>query len=278
MECKNLQKLTHSKQECIMQDIHLEGKLNFIYKDIAIAFLISLLFLLPLGIYLAKLSLRPIQDAIELMDNFVNGIVHDINTPLSIISVNTQSLQKKLTDAKLRKRTERILQGIEHIENLEEEMLFMLRIHHYELKKNYFDLFTILEEREAYYNDINSNIRVIVEGEACSIYADQTALIRAIDNIVINAIKYSKANSDVRIVCKNHILSIKDEGEGIKNPQEVFNKYYRESTTTKGLGLGLYVVQLITSMHHIPITLHSKVGKGSEFILDLHPTTHKLHT
>lgn len=253
-----------------MKEVALEGKMDDTRYNITSAFFITLLFVLPLGFFLARLSLKPMRASIEMMDSFINGIVHDINTPLSVINLNAQSLQKKLNEPKLLSKNERILQGVKHIESLEEQLLFMLRIHNYELKTSTFNLQELLQSRLDYYNDIRVNVEVTLQAKELFLDADRSAITRMIDNIVINAIKYSHPKSRVEITLEKQKLIIKDSGVGIKKPKEVFNKYYREAHATKGVGLGLYVVHQIALMHHIELQVNSKVGVGTEFIVDLY--------
>ncbi len=268
-ECEHLKKLLPSAPACVMEPINIDEKISEIYADIFLALIFSLTLILPLGYLLAKLSLRPIQQSVETMDSFINGIVHDINTPLSIIRINAQSMISRLNDEKLVKKNNRIIQGVDHIEALEEQLLFVLRIHHYQLQRSHFDLFEILQQRQEYWSDIRHSVSIKLEGEVTAVNADADAIKRMIDNIVSNAIKYSCTNGEVKITCKNALLEIKDRGEGIKKPKEVFNKYYRESNHTKGLGLGLYIVKEIASMHNVEITVDSEVGYGTSFSLNL---------
>ncbi len=268
-ECEHLKKLLPSAAPCIMEPVNIDEQVSKIYADIALALMLSLALVLPLGYFLAKLSLNPIRQSVETMDSFINGIVHDINTPLSIIRINAQSMINRLHDEKLIRKNDRIIQGVNHIEALEEQLLFVLRIHHYQLQRSRFDLFEILQQRQEYWNDIRRSVSIRLEGEATAVNADVDVIKRMIDNIVSNAIKYSYANSEVEITCKNALLEIKDEGEGIKKPKEVFAKYYRESKSTKGLGLGLYIVKEIASMHDIEIIIDSEVDHGTSFSLNL---------
>ena len=268
-ECKKLKKLLNDSSLCKMKPIVIEDKLSLIYKEIFLAFSFSLILILPLAFIVAKLSLKPIRQSVETIDNFVNGIVHDINTPLSVIKINSQSIKNKLKDDFFIEKNNRIIQGVEHIEALEEQLLFMLKIHQYTPQKINFDLYEVLKHREGYYKDIRHSLNIIVDGKSTKIYGDRYALTRMIDNIVINAIKYSPIKSEVIITLKNNILRIKDSGEGIKNPKEIFNKYYRESKSTKGLGLGLYVVKEIANMHKLDIKILSKIGLGTLVSIDL---------
>lgn len=274
-ECKLLNSFDSKSKPCKMANINIHTAP--IFSSLFYASLISLIFILPVGFILARLSLKPIRDSVDAMDSFINGIVHDINTPLSIVKLNAQSINRKLDDEKLIAKNKRIIEATEHIEALEEQLLFVLRIHHYELQKNHFNLYNIIQERQAYWNDIRKNVNVVIDGDSLDVNADERTILRMIDNVVINAIKYSNMHQSVKVVCKDGKLIVSDYGAGIKNPKKIFDKYYRESTDSKGLGLGLYVVSEIAKMHNIDITISSKLGLGTAFSFDISSITHKLH-
>lgn len=272
-ECVHLNKIINLESECSMKKVSIDEKLMIIYKEILFAFVMALLFILPLAYYLARLSLLPVRESVETMDNFINGIVHDINTPLSVIRINAQSMNKRLDNELMKEKNRRVIEATEHIEALEEQLLFMLRIHQYTPQKEHFSLSSKLEERAGYYSDIRQSVKVKIEVQNIEIYADKYAVIRMIDNIVINAVKYSQAKNEVIIRCEDAVLTIQDYGIGIKAPKEVFNKYYRESKETKGLGLGLYVVQEIANMHDLEIQIESEIGVGTTFTINLSSLT-----
>jgi len=269
LECKRLSRFLSDSKNCIMKPIMLDDKIQIIVKEIFIAFLFSLVFIIPFSYFLTRLSLKPMKDSILIMDSFINGIVHDINTPLCVVKMNAQSVMKYSDDSKLKEKSLRIMKGIEQIESLEEQLLFSLKIGQYKLKYEKFDLAKILNERQDYWNDIRPNIKVIVKASYFLVYADRVAMLRAIDNIVNNAIKYSESKKEVNVILHNEKLQIIDNGVGIKKPKEIFSKYYRESIDTKGVGIGLYIVAEIVKLHNIKIDVTSKIGKGSKFCIDL---------
>jgi len=269
IECKRLNKFVNNTQKCKMKIVVIKDKIDMIFQEIFLAFLFSLSFIIPFSYILTKISLKPMRDSILLMDGFVNGIVHDINTPLSVVKMNAQSVMKNIENEKLKAKAKRIMQGVEQIESLEEQLLFSLRIGQYKLQKEYFDIAEILNNRREYWNDIRPNIEVHVTASKLVLYADKTAIIRMVDNIVNNAIKYSPSKKEVQILLHNNKLEIIDNGIGIKKPKEIFQKYYRESIDTKGIGIGLYIVAQIVKLHNINIEVTSEIDKGSKFCIDL---------
>ncbi len=261
-----------------MLPVVIDEKLHIVYREILYAFLLALVLILPFGYFLAHLSLRPMREAVVAMDGFINGIVHDINTPLSVIRMNAQSIKKAIKDEKIKTKALRLLQGVEQVESLEEQLLFSVKVGQYELKKELFDLGYILQEREYYYASLRKSINIRIDAHSYEVFADKLALLRMIDNIVLNAIKYSPAKRKVSIILHDTRLIVKDEGVGIKYPKKVFDKYYREAKESKGIGLGLYIVAEVARLHDIAIEVDSKLGLGTSFTMQLsNISTSKLH-
>jgi len=102
---------------------------------------------------------------------------------------------------------------------------------------------------------------------------------QALVNLVINAIKYSDTGSSLSIkveLDENELrIIIRDEGHGIaqKHIERLFERFYRvdnaRSRKMGGTGLGLSIVKHIVQVHGGQITVKSKLGKGSSFILQM---------
>lgn len=97
----------------------------------------------------------------------------------------------------------------------------------------------------------------------------------ALNNLVDNAIKYCRQNPVIKIGSKRtedgYRLSISDNGIGIDPAHlaTVFEKFQRFNKSSKGLGLGLYHVLEIITLHQGSIAVESKPGVGTTFIIQL---------
>ncbi len=268
-ECQHINEIMKTDEECKMPIIKDIKELENTLFEIKVTFFIVLFLLLPVVYLLTMISLRPIRDSIRTIDNFISGVIHDINTPLSVIKLNSQSMQILLENEKLKDKNSRILQAVEDIESLEEQLLFSLTSDIYILNNTIVNLSVLLKNRLLFYNNIRDAVEIKLDAITLNIKVDSALFIRMIDNIVLNAIKFSPRNSEVLISIENNTLIIEDSGKGIKNPKEVFIKYYRENTEIKGLGLGLYIVKSVADLHNIEVKIESKLGKGTRFIIDL---------
>jgi signal transduction histidine kinase len=98
-----------------------------------------------------------------------------------------------------------------------------------------------------------------------------------INNLLTNAIKYSKPGGKVSLIATEDENSIEiriiDEGYGI-DPQDqayIFDKFFRSSAESirnqEGHGLGLALARQIILMHHGELSFTSQTDKGSEFVI-----------
>ena len=88
-----------------------------------------------------------------------------------------------------------------------------------------------------------------------------------ISNLIENALKYSE--DEVFVELTDNSIIIKDKGIGIeaKELEKIRNKFYRVSNNgwNNSLGLGLFIVQAILSLHNFKLEINSEFNKGSEF-------------
>ena len=104
-------------------------------------------------------------------------------------------------------------------------------------------------------------------------YGNEEFLYQVWLNLMDNAIKYSRKNSNIRVYLKNdnagQTIMISDEGIGMTEDvaDRIFDKFYQSDTSrkTKGNGLGLALAKQIIELHHGTIKVNSSPNKGSNF-------------
>jgi two-component system phosphate regulon sensor histidine kinase PhoR len=129
------------------------------------------------------------------------------------------------------------------------------------------------------------DLRVEVANGLPTVLADKAALVDALVNLLINAVKYSQGKPSIRLRASGDTrfvrLSVSDDGIGIPIDQHklVFQKFYRVdellSRDIEGSGLGLAIVRHIALAHGGRVELESAPGTGSTFTVVLPRATHK---
>ncbi len=139
-----------------------------------------------------------------------------------------------------------------------------------ELATETLELYSIVAEERgiALHNDIPTYLTV---------EADRMRLRQCLGNLIDNALKYSKEESQVALggqSAEDHVeLWVQDQGCGIakKELDQIWNRLYRaeRSRATPGLGLGLSMVKAIVEAHGGTVNVQSLSGKGSTFSIHL---------
>ena len=119
--------------------------------------------------------------------------------------------------------------------------------------------------------NLEFDLVVDVPSDLPTICIDRSAMIRALDNIVDNAIKYSTTDKHLavrgRATARNVTLTVHDRGTGIarKDLSRVFERFYRGgNVTVSGSGLGLPIAKRIVESHGGSMEVRSVVGSGTE--------------
>ena len=197
------------------------------------------------------------ENLLRYKDKFIEHSVHEIKTPLAIISLNIQLRNKFFGQDKYSKKIEGALKTLE---NSYEDMTFL----HTKEKINYhiehISLQKILKDRIKYFEIIASTQNRKLNLEIINnIYIDTSKieLHRLIDNNLSNAIKYSKIESTIKIILKDNVLEFQSFGKKIIDVNKIFDKYARENDSSGGHGLGLSIVKDICKKYNIDVKVTS---------------------
>ena len=124
------------------------------------------------------------------------------------------------------------------------------------------------------------NIKVLIAYlEKVQVYGDPVRLRQMIWNVVVNGIKYTRPNGEVKISVQEKedsaLIIVQDNGIGISEEDLplVFNRFYRvdkaRSRQEGGTGLGLSICKFIVDAHKGAINIESKLGEGTKFKISL---------
>lgn len=207
----------------------------------------------------------------EKLRGVLKETLHELNTPVATIELNSKMLEKRLEDEKSIQRLERIKSACEDLLHLYEQMEYGIKEHIHNIEKEQFELAKIIEKSIFKFKDIKGDIKINYDGNSCILFTDKNGFEKSIDNLISNAIKYNKTKGTIFITFNENSLQIKDTGVGIdtENLFHIFDKYYQENSMSSGVGLGLNIVKKYCDDNKVNIKIDSQKDEGTTFILDL---------
>lgn len=233
--------------------------------------------------YLAasKMSYQKTEEERQKLKELVSDISHQTRTPLANILLYTQLLQEQALPEESSLLVSEIRQQSEKLEFLIQSLVKTSR-----LETGTFQLFpeeqsvaplirAVTAQAEA--AAAQKRIRITAAPADCTAKFDSKWTQEALYNILDNAVKYSPADSEIRIGTEPFELfvqiSVSDTGCGIAEEElpRIFGRFYRGSNVREqsGVGIGLYLSRQIAEGQGGYITAESRQGTGSVFRLCL---------
>lgn len=225
-------------------------------------------------------------EKMSLLGQFTAGAAHEINNPLAIVSSHCQYL---LSDLSGRNGSDPLLKEVQDTLNLiDRETRYcggiiknlLAYTHTREVQKKPVNLGEVIDEslKMVSHQLVLSNIKVQkgVNEIPLFVLGDANLLRQVLMNLIWNAqgamLKGGKLIIEAGKGKNGSVqLLVQDTGCGIarKNLENVFTPFFTTKEVGKGTGLGLWVVRSIIDEHQGNILVKSRVGKGSQFIVNL---------
>jgi two-component system phosphate regulon sensor histidine kinase PhoR len=226
----------------------------------------------------------------EIKNDFINNMTHEFKTPLATISLAVDAMKNdrvisdkdklnyfssiiKEENQRMNRQVETILRAA--LLDKQEVDLKLKPTHVHEVIKDVAENFTLQ------LHDKQGKIEFDLNAANDLVDADEVHFPNLVNNLIDNAVKYSKQNvpPEIKISTsangKNMILRLEDNGIGMNREtvKRIFEKFYRAHTgnvhNVKGFGLGLSYVKTMVDAHGGSIKVDSMLGKGSTFTLEL---------
>ena len=231
---------------------------------------IFFIIMLVLGYFLLNLFLKPMKDALHLLDTFIKDTTHELNTPISTIMTNIELIDKDtIADRQLLKIINRIDIGAKTISNIYDDLTYLMLNNKIISNNQEINLKELIEQRVEYFVILSNmkKIKVITKlNPNVVLNIDNKKISKLIDNILSNAIKYNKIAGSIFITLEPNKLVIKDTGKGIKKEHIdlMFERYARFDKIVGGFGIGLNIVKMICSEYDLTIKINSELENWTE--------------
>ena len=211
---------------------------------------------------------------------FSSDVSHELRTPVSVILTESQySLEyaDTLEEAKdsfsviqrQAKRMSKLINQIMELSKIEKQITIDLQ------KMNFSE--TVQKILDDYKNLLSEKNIKISKGIEQNIFinGNKVMIERLLDNLLNNAMKFTKDEISVKLYSENEscIMEIEDNGIGISDEDKklIWGRFYqvndsRNKKVNKGFGLGLSLVAKIIEQHNASIAVESELNKGTKFV------------
>jgi len=237
-----------------------------------------------LSYYLARRTLKPIEDNMEAQSQFVSDASHELRTPLTTLQTSNEVAlrNKKLTLDESKALIEQNIDEVAKLQALTDGLLTLARPDSGQI---IVDTVSLQDVAGDAMNRVISQAqaRAITIDDAVgqvTVLANRQTLAQAVVVLLDNAIKYSPEGSTIYLEggkrAKRAYVSVCDEGPGIRpyDLRRIFDRFYRadQSRSTQhvwGNGIGLSLAKKLVEQQGGEIRATSTVGKGSIFTIIL---------
>ena len=226
--------------------------------------------------------LESLENSSKRERQFSSDVSHELRTPISVIMAESNYGAKytdSIEDAKesfevIERQSKRMTSMINQILELarldsrleipKEELLLSDKIK------------STLEDYKILFDNKNIKLFVNIE-ENIKVYANEALIMRMIDNLLSNALKYAQTEVKVCLAKRNRIiLEVTDDGIGINDVEKkhIWDRFYkvdksRTTTEDNSSGLGLSITKKIVELHDGKIAVLDNKKKGTRFIVNL---------
>lgn len=221
-------------------------------------------------------------ERVELIQQLVSNISHDLKTPLSVIKTSLYLLERLDDPVRQKDKLHTIKEQAERLEKLIQDVLMVSRLDQTAKPiREAVDMTVLIQS-------VVANLRPRAEAKRQVLKLDLAALLptvlgneadlwRMMANLVENAINYTPSSGQITIEARSQakgvMTIVRDTGMGIGKDQlpYIFERFYRADTARSmkngGTGLGLSIVKLIAEQHGGNVKVESTLGQGTCFQL-----------
>ena len=226
--------------------------------------------------------LARLQASFEAERQFSSDVSHELRTPIAVIRSQCEfALSGQAGEEEKREAFEAVLKQSERMNSIVSQLLLLSRAENGKFvpEREPVELNvlceTVCEELEAMAAE--RQVELAWNTEKLQIVGDETLLIRMVNNLVSNAIRYNRPGGSAEVSLRKRgkyaVLTVRDTGIGIRREDlgQIFNRFYRadRSRSSEGTGLGLSMAAWIARVHGGSIRAESVYGEGSVFTAEL---------
>lgn len=196
----------------------------------------------------------------KLRKEFIASVSHELKTPIAIIQGYAQGLMENIAETEEDRNfyCEIIVEESLKMDSLVKELLLITQMDsgYFKIEKEKVDLYQMIKDIRDKYSSKNREIKYIGEKDIFA-YCDEKYIDRVLENLVVNALKYSTGDREVTITVEDienrYKVIISNESENLSEDdlENIWTPFYRvnKARDRDGHGLGLAIVRGILENH-----------------------------
>ena len=236
------------------------------------------------GLYMSRRAMQPARDALDRQRTFVADASHELKTPLSLVKINAEVMQRDPTNPENGEVIDDQLSEIDRMDALLSDLLVLARLDagRLDVEEKPFDLSVVAAETADRFltRGAAEGVRLEVEvPDRLSVRGDPGSTSQILAALLDNAIRYTPKGGDITVrarqVDDGAEVSVEDTGPGIppEHLPRIFDRFYRaEAARTRaggGTGLGLSIASALASAQNGDLTAENAPNGGAAFRLKL---------
>lgn len=238
--------------------------------------------------YTARRMLQPIEEAMDAQARFTSDASHELRTPLASMKTELEVAlrDQDLTKDEMREQLASNLEEVNKLTALSHNLLKLSRLEHDEIIKEPVDLRDALQAVVSRFGADAARLSLPSHFSQPIVLANQASVEELLTIFIDNALKYSPADSPVRIDYLHTKtmsgFSFTNSGKGMAPEvlEHVFERFYqadpsRTSSTTRGYGLGLSLAKKLVELHGGELSATSVVNGETTFRFTLRNASKK---
>jgi PAS domain S-box-containing protein len=221
------------------------------------------------------------REQMRIMSDFVRDASHDFRTPLSIIQTSLYLLRRKAESPEQLERLNTVGNQASRLSRLIDGLLTMLELDKAEITLIPINLNIVgqnaVDRSREHAHALGLSLDIAVPDEPALVNGEEGYLMKAVANLVDNAIAFTPSGGRIRVVIRAEdervVLSVSDTGIGIAadEHERIFERLYKvdkaRTIDSGGLGMGLSITKRIMELHGGGVAVTSSPGEGSTFTL-----------
>lgn len=223
--------------------------------------------------WLARVTLKPIDENMRAQEQFVSNASHELRTPLNTMRTENEVLRrdKSATKADYVALVDSNLEEVDKLNGLCTRLLSLS--HNEKMEVGDVDIREIVRDARVEVLPVagKKQIEIVDKTVTARMRANAEALMEILEILLDNAVKYSPVGSKITVSNDGAKICVSDQGSGVAEEDlpHIFERFYRaeKSHTTCGHGLGLALAQHLAVQQGLRIVVQNNEKKGTNFIV-----------